>query len=619
MITPIHNETSCSYTICHARPDQQRILGILDVGISLKEADLSVRSALQKTLLFAIGVFLGTSVILIGALAILVGNPIGKIVKATQRISHGEYGERIETRSRGELGELAQSFNLMSEQVEERARQLQRSREQFQTLFENVPSYIAVVDRSYRIVEANRNFRDVFGKWEGEHCFRAYKGLSSKCEYCPVELTFQDSQPHRSEEKGVTKSGDEIHYLVYTAPVFDDHGRVIYSIEMSVDLREKRRLAKALRVSLEYLNNLVENSIHGIVAADAGGHVMIYNRAAERLLGYTPAEVLGGTDLERLFPEHFAQNVQEVLQEKGEVGSIAESHEETWVWAKGGERIPIRFSGLLLMEDGLPVGAVGFFQDLRPLKAMEQEKQQAERLAVVGQTVAALAHGIKNIIQGLEGGVYVTQTAMKRREEPLLEKGWSMMQRNIEKISLLVKDLLSFSKVRVAEMESVQPNELAEEVRTLFQENAGLAGIDLVMELDPSAGHAWLDPKAVHTCLANLLSNAIDACTEDKEKEHHRVVVRTRKRDDGAITFEVEDDGIGMEEATRERLFTNFFSTKGTKGTGLGLMVTQKLVHEHGGRVSVVTEVGRGSLFRITIPQRESGASIQERCEILAQ
>ncbi len=169
-----------------------------------------------------------------------------------------------------------------------------------------------------------------------------------------------------------------------------------------------------------------------------------------------------------------------------------------------------------------------------------------------------------------------------------------MVERNIERISHLVRDLLAYSRVGVGELVPTDPNGLAEEVFALFSETAARVGIKLTLESDSSLGPAALDPKALHTCLANLLSNAIDACAEDTQKKEHRVVLRTLKGLHGEVCFEVEDNGVGMDRSTKEKLFQRFFSSKGTRGTGLGLMLTNKLVHEHGGVVSVESELGKG-------------------------
>lgn len=614
-VTHIYNDRSCFSVPCHFHKEEQRVLGILDVGVSLDEADRGISAAVARTTIFAISLFLGITALLVAGLLLFVERPIRRILEMTHRISRGDYSPRLDVSSQDELGELARSFNRLSERIRAREEELERSRQEHETLFENVPAYVAVVDKEYRIVQANKNFKETFGYRVGESCFSAYKGLDEKCPNCPVEMTFRDGACHRSEEIGLNKKGKEIHYLVYTAPIFDREGEALYAIEMSVDLTVTKRLEKELRVSQEYLNNLVENSIHGIVATDATGKIIIFNRAAERIFGYDASQVKETRDLERFFPLEFVQMIWSGLRRGGPRRDLKMVAQETWLRSSKAERIPVRFSGVLLWEDGTPVGAVGFFQDLRAFKALEQEKLQAERLAVVGQTVAALVHGIKNIITGLEGGVYVVQTAMKRRDDSLLQKGWGMVERNIEKISHTVKDLLAYSKVAAVDMQPTRPTEVVEEVISLFRDKARQCGVELLMEGPADLPMAYLDPKAIHTCLTNLISNAIDACGEDKTKGQHRVIVRTRFDDESSLVFEVIDDGVGMSEEMRAKAFTSFFTTKGTKGTGLGLMVTDKLVQEHGGKMTVESTPGQGSTFRITIPQGPVEAKSGQREE----
>jgi PAS domain S-box-containing protein len=482
---------------------------------------------------------------------------------------------------------------------------LKLSREEYQVLFENVPAFIAVVDQNYIIVQANQNFKNTFGGEVGIPCYQAYKGLEEKCPVCLVEKTFGERRPQVNEEWGRTKEGEAIPYLVYTAPIFGKKGKIPYVIEMSVDLREKKRLEGELRASQDFLNNLIENSIDGIIAINASGKVIVFNRSAEQILGYQASEALGSQKLEKFFPRNFSKKISEALEGKEEKSLLQWVAQETYLRSRRGERIPVRFSGRMLRQENSPVGAVGFFQDLRTLKGLERGKLQAERLAAVGQTLAGLAHGIKNMITGLEGGVFAIKKGEKEQDHSFQQKGLEMIERNVEKISTLVKDLLSYSKERVPDLRWIRPNALGEEICTLFREKAQQGQVQLILDFDPHMGLAYLDPKGIDTCLTNLLSNAIDACLLDKGKSHHHVTVRTRRNEDQSITFEVEDNGIGMSNEVKRKLFTSFFSTKGASGTGLGLFVTQKIIHELGGHISVETKPGQGSRFCINLPQEE--------------
>lgn len=244
-------------------------------------------------------------------------------------------------------------------------------------------------------------------------------------------------------------------------------------------------------------------------------------------------------------------------------------------------------------------------------KRLEDELIQSERLAAIGQTVAGLAHYIKNILFGLEGGVYVVNKALKKNDNRKLNTGWDMVRRNIDKVSHLVFDLLSYSKERIPKYETCSPNKIADEVCDLMNPRAKdivVGSLKIIRDFDPNIGEMMLDPKGIHRCILNLVSNAIDACMSDQDEgKAHLVKVSTSRDKDGAVIFQVSDNGCGMDEEVKKQLFTSFFSTKGSKGTGLGLPVTQKIVQEHGGTLRADSEPGKGSIFTIRLPRKDQG------------
>lgn len=228
---------------------------------------------------------------------------------------------------------------------------------------------------------------------------------------------------------------------------------------------------------------------------------------------------------------------------------------------------------------------------------------QAERLAAIGRTVAGLAHAIKNITGGLRGGMYVLDKGIALDNRTYLENGWAMVKRNVDKIGQLAMDLLHYARDRSLQVTVCDPNRILADIRQLMEQRAGEYGVEL--ELEPAAAGAQLhcDPDAVHEALLNLVTNAIDACIDlECPNQPARVVMRARSLSDGAFQFEVEDNGCGMDEATRGRLFNDFFTTKGSQGTGLGLMISKKIVADHGGTLTVASAKGRGSTFTVTLP-----------------
>jgi signal transduction histidine kinase len=253
-----------------------------------------------------------------------------------------------------------------------------------------------------------------------------------------------------------------------------------------------------------------------------------------------------------------------------------------------------------VIEMAQDVSKVVMLQD--QLKQMEQEKLEAERFAAVGQTVAGLAHGVKNILMGLEGGMYIINSGLKRSDNELIASGWEMLQNNIEKISTVVKEYLKFASGSEIKVEMANPARIAQDVFHFYRDAAQQSGIDLTAQIEHTIRDAPLDPDGIHMCLVHLVSNAIDACSVSDKKK--RRVVLLCKEKDGTILYEVEDNGTGMDYEIRKKVFRSFFSTKASsQGTGLGLLIARRIVHEHGGKISFESTSGKGSRFIIELPR----------------
>ena len=355
-----------------------------------------------------------------------------------------------------------------------------------------------------------------------------------------------------------------------------------------------------------FQEKLIKSANDGIIATDEGWQTMIFNPAAERIFGYLAKDVVGTKDARNYLP----QWVQRALiHTSGRDANETSAWEEAEIKSSTGESIPVRFSGTTLQEKQKMMGTVAFFQDLREIKKLERELVNSERLAAVGQTVAGMAHCIKNILHGFKGGSYLVDVGLERDNTEKLKNGWEMIQRNITRTSDLVMDLLSYSKEREPEFETCDPNEIAEDVCELLEGVARDHEVAMVQQLSDRIKPVIMDPRTVHRCLMNLVTNAIDACIFDPDTDKdHQVTVITESEGAGTIRFDVQDNGCGMSEEVRSKLFSSFFSTKGVKGTGLGLLVTAKLVEEHQGSIDVTSTEGEGTTFSLRFPCRSPDA-----------
>jgi signal transduction histidine kinase/pSer/pThr/pTyr-binding forkhead associated (FHA) protein len=238
---------------------------------------------------------------------------------------------------------------------------------------------------------------------------------------------------------------------------------------------------------------------------------------------------------------------------------------------------------------------------------------QAERLAAMGQTIAGLSHHVKNILQGIRGGSFLIQEGLKSQDWDVTQKGWHIVEKNQERISNLVMDMLTFSKERQPEMVPSNLNQVVGDVLELMQARARESGVELLDQRGPEIPLMMFDPEGIHRAILNLVTNAIDACAESGDEEATgdvpqasrlpRVEVATQFQPQaGKLVVTIRDNGAGIPEDQQKRIFHVFVSSKGQRGTGLGLPVSQKILEEHGGQIRIQSQIGEGSCFRLEWP-----------------
>jgi len=236
-------------------------------------------------------------------------------------------------------------------------------------------------------------------------------------------------------------------------------------------------------------------------------------------------------------------------------------------------------------------------EDTRYYSAMVQ----AERLGAIGQTVATLSHHIKNILQGIRGGSYLIEMGLKDHNESTVSKGWKIVEKNQQKISAMVMDMLTFSKEREPDSQPGNLNEIVADVVELSQMRAGDLGVQLVWTPCAYLPTLVFDPEGMHRAVLNVVANAIDAACEVDRPGRVQINIEYLECD-GKVRVVVEDNGTGIDPDLMENLFSPFVSSKKGRGTGLGLPVSQKIVGEHNGKIHVLNRPGLGARFTLEIP-----------------
>ncbi len=289
----------------------------------------------------------------------------------------------------------------------------------------------------------------------------------------------------------------------------------------------------------------------------------------------------------------------ECLVDRTFVDGEVHSNEETLI-DRHGKPINVVVHTRPVYDDNGEISAVmEVFSDITEVKKLQQ------KLALMGRAVAGMAHRVKNILMGLEGGIFVVNTGMETDDREAVDQGWEMVERNVQRVSRIVQDLLYCAKEREPKFErDICPHDIVLEVRDLFAGRMADENIQIQTELREPRHVGIFDPEGIHSLMCNLVTNAIDACRfdDDENKDRHTITLRCWRNNKGDTVLEVEDDGSGIPDEANNKVFKDFFSSKGTEGTGIGLLVVQTIAEEHGGKASFVSESGRGTTFTVTLP-----------------
>ncbi|MBF0554330.1 MAG: hypothetical protein HQK96_07165 [Nitrospirae bacterium] len=239
---------------------------------------------------------------------------------------------------------------------------------------------------------------------------------------------------------------------------------------------------------------------------------------------------------------------------------------------------------------------------------IEAERKMAEQAqqAAIGLAILQIIHGAKNILNALKGGKYIIESALKNDNLDLIKKGWDVTKIGIARMEELTCGLLDLSRFDRIETKPHSLNALVGEILDTCRNSqscSGISNVEIVADMDDSLPEAMFDYKAIHTALMNLICNAVDTCRDKVYNSGARgkVAIKTYLNGDGCTCMEVADNGCGIGPEDMENIFKLFYTTKHSKGNGLGLSITKKIIEEHGGRLDIDSELGRGTKFTIVL------------------
>jgi signal transduction histidine kinase/FixJ family two-component response regulator len=272
---------------------------------------------------------------------------------------------------------------------------------------------------------------------------------------------------------------------------------------------------------------------------------------------------------------------------------------ESVLTKKSGEKVNVLiWSSPIRNASGEIVEAIEMMTDITQIRKLQ------DRLTSLGLLLGSTAHGIKGLLTGIDGAIYRMGSGLDKKDFEKLQDGYNDLQFLTDRVKQTVLDILYYAKKRELNRREADVASFTMDLYASFTGRAQQKGVIIDLDMTAVPGTFKVDRSILGSALGNILENAIDACSANTE-DNRRVTLKVYS-DKGQVAFRIQDNGSGMDRETREKLFTLFFSSKGSSGTGIGLFVANEVVTQHGGSIAVDSELGKGSSFTVCIPRELS-------------
>lgn len=607
VITPIYNKPGCATNACHAHPENKKVLGALDVVLSLEETDAQLRGFQNWIASFAVIVFAVTSTAIFIILLRFFITPIRRIIAKTEMIARGDYDALADTDKKDEIGHLAAAIHCMGREIGNKQRALNRQKDEYQHLFELVPCIISVQDKNYKLISYNREFSKRFAPSPGDYCYAAYKGLSRKCENCPVEKTFIDGKSHYSEETGVNKDGTVTHWIVKTAPMKNETGDIIGAMEMSFDITYRKQLEVQLAQSEKKYYAIFNNIPNAVFVLDATTfEILDCNSSIGSVYGYLKQDVVG-----RSFLDFFPTEERELYAKQLKTSRNIEQARQI---AKTGEFFYVHIRLSPSQYPGREVLLVSI-SDITDRLEAELKLIQAGKMATLGEMATGIAHELNQPLSVIKtaSNYFMKKT---RKNEPIdptiLNTMASEIDDHVDRAANIITHLREFGRKSDISLEKVQVNAVIRKAFEMFGQQLKLKEIEVLWDLEDTLPEIMAEAGRLEQVFINLLVNARDAIEEKRRqgKASHekddfgREIKLSTYSATTAVVAEVRDSGVGIPKGIQNKIFDPFFTTKKPgEGTGIGLSITYGIVKDFGGTIEVESTQGHGACFKLTFPR----------------
>jgi two-component system NtrC family sensor kinase len=488
---------------------------------------------------------------------------------------------------------------------------LRASEEDLKRLFENVACGVFVSSKEGKFLDANQALLDMLGYESKEEFLNIdiardlYVNPDDRRKF--REMIEREGRVIDYEVEFKRKDGTKIPVLLTGHVRYDEQGNVIGYEGLNIDISQRKLMEKEIKEAYDFLNKIVQSSPNAIMATDMKGNIIIWNPAAQEILGYHASEVIGKMNIEKIYPEGMARKVMEMLRSP-EYGGVGKLNSYPMVYVRRDKKVVEGTLSAAIIYDskGKEIAVVGSFIDLRERLEMERTLRQtqeqllrSEKVAAMGRLTSQIAHELNNPLYGIMNTLELlkTEIPLQNKRRKILEMSLSETMR----LSELLRKMLSFSKPSQEEQGPVDINSIIDEILLLNAKQLQENNIIITTQLAQSLGLVSASKNKLRQVFLNMFANARDAMP------HGGILTVATSSDKKDIKIDISDTGIGIKEEHINKIFESFFTTKDSvKGVGLGLSVCYGFIKEHGGNIQVSSKPGVGATFTISLPLIEN-------------
>jgi two-component system sporulation sensor kinase A len=478
--------------------------------------------------------------------------------------------------------------------------ELLATKEQLESFLLQTPDAISLIDTEGRVLRCNQASERIFGYTQEEMV-----GCPIVC--IPPHLQAEADYYHRQVLNGkhiigletirYHKNGTPLNVSLSLSPIFDSHGKIVGIAGSARDITEQKRVEKRLRVSETKFRLIAENMSDMICIFQEDGTITYASPSHKMILGYAVEDYIDVNWLDLVHPDDVEQIRQGFLSMRKDKSLTTF---EFRLRHRDGHHVHLEARGKPMRnEEGEITGFLVVSRDITEQKRTEELLRQSDKLSAIGQLAAGIAHEIRNPLTALRGFIQLLQSTIHNK------KYCEIMLAELDRINFIVSELLLLAKPQVVKYQVRELSAILHNVISLLDSQAILNNIQIHTSLPEDLPPICCEENQIRQVFINIFKNAIEAMPEGG-----KIVVEGRVTEDGRAAVRIVDSGCGIDPARIPKLGEPFYTTK-EKGTGLGLMVSYKIIEDHGGHITISSELNKGTTVEVILPAARAGGEEQ--------